>query len=792
MRKVLRKRILRNFKENMVSYLALGALIILAMYLVVSMVAVAETVIIQVERHAEKNVVEDGEFTVFVPLTKEQEAELTKQGALLERKFYLDYELEDKSTVRVSANRENINLIELDEGRLGKQDGEVVVEKRYCEEQGLALGDTIKIGGVTFEITGIGTVPDYDAPLKNISDSSVDSKQFGLAFLEQETYQKLKKAGNAVKAEEYVYAYRLGGADSEKQKLTDEELKEIVKDFTISSEDIGDSYFKEYWEQTGGKKEKLEDGIQELLDAFDTDISNMTEFLSAEDNPRIGASADDQVINKLAGLIAGIIVMVLFTYVISVFVVHNIEKESAVIGALYSLGVKRQDLLVHYLTLPVIVAVVASIIGTIIGFSQAGIDSQIKGSYGYFSIPVLETFYPPYLVVYSVLMPVVVTLIVNYLVICKKLSRPVLKLLRSEAKSSKFCNVNLGDMGFISRFRIRQMLREMRTGFTVVFGMFISLLILMLAVDCYVICRNISVENKADTRFEYMYTYKYPTETAPEGGTACFAKSLKKEVLGYNLDVTVIGIKRGNPYFDAEVKSGKNRLIVSSAMAQKYGLKTGDKVILTDEEEALDYAFTVEGITQYSTAFYAFMDIESMRELFEVDEDYYNVVFAKQKLDIPSGRLYAVTSKADIEKNSDVFVDKMVPMVSMLCVVAVLIFVVVMYLMMKVMIDRSSFSISLIKIFGFRMNEIRKLYLNGNFYIIALGAIVCIPLSKAAIDATFPWMIANISCGMNLSFSWQLYGLIYGGVILLYFIINQFLVRRLKKIVPAEVLKNRE
>ena len=31
-------------------------------------------------------------------------------------------------------------------------------------------------------------------------------------------------------------------------------------------------------------------------------------------------------------------------------------------------------------------------------------------------------------------------------------------------------------------------------------------------------CQNVNIENKADTKFAYMYTYKYPTEKVPEGG----------------------------------------------------------------------------------------------------------------------------------------------------------------------------------------------------------------------------------------------------------------------------------
>ena len=69
MQKVLRKRILRDLKENLFRYLALSALIIFVMYLVVSIVGAADTIIIGSEKQAEKNQLEDGQFGVFVPLT---------------------------------------------------------------------------------------------------------------------------------------------------------------------------------------------------------------------------------------------------------------------------------------------------------------------------------------------------------------------------------------------------------------------------------------------------------------------------------------------------------------------------------------------------------------------------------------------------------------------------------------------------------------------------------------------------------------------------------------------------
>lgn len=750
MQKVLLRRIIRDFRQNLFRYIALAALIILGMYLIVSMVAAADTIIIGTEKNWEKNKIEDGQFSVFVPLSNQEEQEIRDEGVVLEKMFYMDFEMNDSSILRIFKNRTEINLVELDEGRLAEAEAEIVLEKRYCAEHGIALGNKIKIADNTYIVTGIGSVPDYDAVYRNLSDSTVDSKQFGIAFVEESEYENLKASGKSKETQAYNYAYRLKG------NMIDAALKDMLKEFKVSG------------------------------------INNLTQFITADDNPRIGAGAEDQVINKAGGLIAGVIVMILFTYVISVFVIHGIDKESSVIGALYALGVRKKDLIMHYLMLPSIITFVAGVIGAFIGFSPIGVNYQMRDCYEYFSMPDFKVVYSGYLIVYSVVMPLIVAIIVNYAVIQKRLSKPVLGLIKNEQKSGKVYNLKLGKLGFVAKFQIRQMLREARSSFTVIFGMFISLLILMLGVNCYVMCKHISEDNKNDTKFEYMYTYKFPEEKVPEGGEACFAKTLKKEILGYNFDVTLLGIDKDNPYFDVSVEKGKNKVVISSAMAEKYQLHIGEQIVLSDEENEINYAFDIAGITQYSVGFYAFMDIDSMRELLGKDKEYYNVVFADQELPIETERLYATTSKEDINKSSDVFISMMIPMVTMMCGVSIIIFCVVMYLMMKVMVDRSSFNISLIKIFGYRNNEVRKLYLNGNFYLVVIGAAICIPLAKLIMDKMYPYMVSNIACGMNLKFDFSLYIIIWLAVIVCYLVINQILVGKLKKMVPAEVLKNRE
>lgn len=771
MNRILRKRLLRELKSSFLRYLALFLLVVMGMYVVVSVVGAADTIIAGSTDRAEKNCVEDGQFAVFFPLTEEREKELTDTGIAIEKMFSMDLEAEDGSVVRLMKNRENINLIDLDEGRLAKNDGEIVLEKRYAEEHGLKTGGCITIAGLEFEITGMGSTPDYDLPIQNFSDMAAQSDRFGTGFVTKEQYQEIRNDLFS-KTEDYCYAYRLKDSG-----MTDDAVKQLVRESDF-----------EYTGEFSGMA-----------------VDDLTSFVKKEDNPRILAAAGDVQINKEAGLLAGVIVMVLFTYVISVFVVHQIQQESSVIGVLYALGAKKKTLLIHYMTLPAVLTLTGGAAGALLGFSKAGIPVQMADSCDYFSIPNLDICYPVYLIVYSIVMPPVVSVAVNFLVINRRLSQTALSLIRNEQSvrrtskrltpenaSASYSTRLVSSFKFIRLFQLRQMMREKRTGFTVICGMFISLLVLMLGLNCYVLCRNVQRDSIRSTRFEYMYTLKYPEKEIPEGGEACYVESLSRTAMGYTVNISVIGIDEENRYYDAEPVKGKSNLIIGRSVQQKYGLHTGDQLTLTDREKDMDYVFTIKGICDHAGGLAVFMDIGSMRELFGQEEDYYNMLLSDTELVIDESRLYSITTRGDVAYSASVFTSLMMPLIIMMTVSAALIFCMVLYLMIGVMIDRSSFGISLVQVFGFRTGEIRKLYLSGNTCIVAAGALIGIPLAKIIMDALYPWLIANTAVGMNLEFPWYLYGEIFAGVMAVYFAVNLFLVRKLKRITPAEVLKNRE
>lgn len=65
MNRVLRKRLRRELKTNFARYLALVLLIVMGMYIIVSVVASADTIIDGTAEHGKQNKVEDGQFGVL-------------------------------------------------------------------------------------------------------------------------------------------------------------------------------------------------------------------------------------------------------------------------------------------------------------------------------------------------------------------------------------------------------------------------------------------------------------------------------------------------------------------------------------------------------------------------------------------------------------------------------------------------------------------------------------------------------------------------------------------------------
>ncbi len=852
---ILDRRLPRDLKHNITRYGALLLLIALCMYFVVGLVAAAQSVTDTVERNAQESYLEEGQFSTLVALTSEQEDELVREGIALESMSSVDRTLDDGSTLRVFKDREQINRVHLDEGSPPLSSDEIVLEKLYAQAHGYGLGSALVIDGIRFVVSGIGSSPDYDLVVRTVTDTASDKARFGIAFVAEEAHTKLLENSSS-KQEDILYAYmlngfmtheelreKLDGLSFDRDKVTDRYYLELLDrlegpknelldgsdELASGSTDLADSLTElgNYGEslaialresgvppevieklslyagsvrKTAEGADRIAEGTRDLDEGLRTFIeeldlpkpSNVTSFVEAADNIRIGASVDDVTVNKMGGIIGGIIALILFAYVISVFIVHAIDRESEIIGTLYALGVKRRELLAHYLELPCLIALLGGIAGTLIGFSPWGAHTQMSATISYYSFPDPTVSWYSYLLAYGILLPPLLTLIVGTLVIRKRLARPPLTLLRKEQSDVGTSKRTLPRTGFINRFRIRQVLREKRAAFTIAGGMLVSLLLVMLGLVCYALITNIAISDEDHIRYEYMTTLKYPPETVPANTAPAYMLSLQKDVLGYSHEVSLMGIAADNPYFDFTPARGKRMLTVTTAAASKFDLAVGDTVFFNDKLNDTEYSFTVDAIVPYSSELYVFMDIDSMRALLGLEDDAYNVILSDTKPDIDEGRISASMTKDDVREHAAVFMRSMTPMITMMVSVSALVFVVVLYLMVKVMIDRATTGISLVKIFGYSDREVRKLYLDGTLWVVLISMAVTIPLSKVIIDALYPLLVANVGIGLYLELPLWVYLTLVACIAAIYFCVVGVLMRKVRAITPVEALKNRE
>ena len=100
MRRVLRKRLPRDLKAGIGRYLALVLVIAMGIYLVIGIVGSAETVLHGTEEKRSKFNTEDGFFTVFLPLTDDELAEISAGGTDIEAEFYTDLEVDENTRLR--------------------------------------------------------------------------------------------------------------------------------------------------------------------------------------------------------------------------------------------------------------------------------------------------------------------------------------------------------------------------------------------------------------------------------------------------------------------------------------------------------------------------------------------------------------------------------------------------------------------------------------------------------------------------------------------------------------------
>lgn len=797
MKNPLRKRLPRELKGELGKYLVVFILMVASIGFVSGFLVADNSMLIAYNEGFEKYNIEDGNFRTAEQVHKTQREEIEALGVKLYDNYYVEEPLDNGSTMRFFKNRQQVDKVCLMKGELPVGTGEIAIDRMYADNNNLSVGDTLRSGKRTWKITGLVALSDYSCLFQNNNDSMFDAVKFGVSVVTEEEFDSLDQ-------EKLQYNY--SWIYDEKPK-TEKEEKEVSEDLM---EDMGK-------------------------------IVTLEAFVPRYLNQAITFTGDDMGGDKAMMIMLLYIIMVIMAFVFGITISNTIRKEAGVIGTLRASGYTRQELILHYMTLPVLVTFVGALIGNILGYTVLK-DVCADMYYGSYSLPTYVTVWNGEAFGLTTLVPVVIMLVVNYGVLRHKLKLSPLKFLRRDlsGRKQKRAIYLSPKMKIFSRFRLRVIFQNMSNYMVLFIGILFANLLLMFGLLLPSALSHYQVEIQNNMLAKYQYMLQVPVSAVSGNKFDGLISLLEfymdsrtdnedaEEFSAYSLntlpgkykseEVLLYGIEPDSRYVTIDFNNTKDKkdeagnkekadnkntanaekesaaVYISSAYADKFLLHVGDTITLKEKYEKEKYSFKIAGVYDYTAALCVFMPRSELNDIFDLGEDYYSGYFSDTELtDIKSqyiGSVVDLDALTKISRQLDVSMGSMMGMVNGF---AIMIYMVLIYLLSKIIIEKNAQSISMVKILGYTNGEISKLYIMSTSLVVVFCLLLSLPLETVIIKVLFrEMMLSSISGWITLWIDPMIYVQMFAAGIITYGIVALLEFRRVKKVPMDEALKNVE
>ena len=201
-------------------------------------------------------------------------------------------------------------------------------------------------------------------------------------------------------------------------------------------------------------------------------------------------------------------------------------------------------------------------------------------------------------------------------------------------------------------------------------------------------------------------------------------------------NINIYGVKKNSSYVKAPIARGE--IWISSAYADKCRKKVGDTLRLREPYEDKYYEFKVDGIYNYEGALCMFMRREDLTQTFGLFEDYIAGYFSDTEItDISRDLIASVVDYEALIKISRQLDVSMGGMMGLVDVFAVGLFIILIYLMSRMIIEKNAHPISMTKILGYTDAEIGGLYIVTTSIVTLIMLAVTIPLDNVIMRLIF-------------------------------------------------------
>lgn len=754
MKNPLIKRFPRELKSEIGRYLIIFLFIAGTISIVSGWNVAGNSMSTAYDESFEKYSIEDGNFELYSEADETLISDLETDSLNIYENFYIERSTKEiDSTLRVFHKRDKINLECLMEGEFPASENEIAIDRMYADNNEISVGDTLTFGENEFTVSGLVALSDYSALFSSPSDMMFDAVKFGVAVVTEDCFDSL--GGNGL---HYSYSWKY-----DQRPKDNTEAKNLSEEF-----------------------------LENLYEQSALHGNAVTEYIPEYTNQAIIFTGDDIKGDSTFITIFLYIVVVIIAFVFAITTGNTIAKEATVIGTLRATGYTKGELIRHYMAMPMLVTLAGAIVGNILGYTALK-DFAASAYYGSYSLPTYVTLWNPTAFVNTTVIPLLIMLAINFIMLSRKLNLSPLKFIRrdlSRRQKKKAFKLNT-KIGIMKRFRLRVIFQNLPNYATIFVGIFFANAILLFGFLFTPMLDKYQEDITTNLLAGHQYLLKAPIETMAEDAEKYAVNSLKTlEGKLKSEEVTVYGISDNSRYIDIDLKNG---VYISNAYAEKHDIEIGDEITLQEQFGTEQYSFTVDGIYYYPAALSVFMDREDFNITFDNETDYFSGYFSENEItDIDEMYIAAEITVDDLTKTSRQLKLSMGSMMNIFLVFGIVMFMLIVYLLSKLIIEKNSHSISMTKILGYQNSEINGIYIMTTSIVVVLSMLLTIPITNIALKQvceyffkTYPgWLPYYVVPSVFIKMA------IMG--IVSYAVIAFFQTRKVKKVPLADALKNVE
>lgn len=760
MRNPLNKRFLRELKGELAKYIVIFVFMTAVIGLISGFLIADGSMYDTYNKSFEKYNIEDGNFELYSKADESVIDKLEKENVTIYENFYKEENVvrhnnikndeDSQSTLRFYVNREEVDKVDLMEGSLPEDINEIAIDRMYAVNNDIKVQDTLTVGSRILKVTGLVALSDYSSLFSDNSDTMFDSLKFGVGVVSQKCFDAYDDTHI-----HYVYSWLYDNKPED-----DKEAKLMADDFvkTISANAILVNYIPQYINQA----------IHFTGDDIGSDRSMMIVLLY--------------------------VLIVIMAFVFAVTTNNTIVKEANVIGTLRASGYTRGELLRHYILLPIIVTIFGALVGNILGYTVFK-DIFVATYYGSYSLPTYHTLWNADAFLLTTVVPVIIMLVINIVIIGCRLKLSPLKFLRRDLSGKqKKKAMRLPAFGFFNRFRLRIIIQNMPNYITLFIGILFANVLLLFGIMLGPMLTHYQNEITDKLIAKHQYVLKALVDVDDNAAEKYCVKTLA--IIEGRLkseDVLVYGVKDNSIYADINTASLKdNEVYITNGYADKFRIKKGDKITLKEKYDDNEYEFTVKDMYDYPSSFAIFMSDAAFKNVFDKSEDYYSGYFSDNILDIDEKYVATQITLDDLTKVSRQLDRSMGETFNLVKIFAVVLFAVLMFLLTKLIVEKNTTSISMVKILGYSNREISRLYVTSTTIVVVLSVALSIGLSVVIMNYLFRVFMEEMSGWISCYYAPHIFPVMFILNITVYAVISFFMMAKIKKIPMDEALKTVE